>query len=602
MDVMRLIFHIGSPKTGTTALQTTLYNAHEALLDAGILYPQVSAKTKNHNELSLLFSDRPPAREFKQAGSTDPEIYVNHAKKIASQIIENVKNSKPEFVILSGEYFFFSLNDDQFKILNDNLLNLFDDVKIISYLRHPIDYVASRSIQIYKAAKSIQNPFSISYLDVLDSWSRHFKVEAVEFSKNNLKDGDVFADFAHRFLPENTPALLTGRFNESISAEGMCVLNAHRESAFPENEHVFVPEGQRLYRIIQSVEEEGQLHAKPVLSAPITRLIERKFAPQAAILSEKYGVNFDFKNMLQKAGAQPKPPYRVEDMFEIDPKRVLEIAGGVLGKLLSDKSLPLPPLPQTTAVSPNKANLGLNEGNQTEFCTFCGTQGRMKTVRKNTANDLACPTCNATLRFRNQGEAILAHFGMAQYFSLRAAVKAGAFDELNIYEAAIRGRFTELFKDHPNYTNSYFWENVEVGQEHDGVRCEDLTRLTFKDDSFDLAISTEVMEHVHDPKLAFREVHRVLKKGGLYAFTIPVRVPLRPTSVTRATIIDGKLNHIAEPYYHISGTQEPSLVFTDFGADIFDMLRDAGFKTSYHRSILTAKHTAQFGTFCAVKL
>jgi len=46
-------------------------------------------------------------------------------------------------------------------------------------------------------------------------------------------------------------------------------------------------------------------------------------------------------------------------------------------------------------------------------------------------------------------------------------------------------------------------------------------RIPFADDSFDLIISTEVMEHVSDLDHFLREAWRVLKAGGIFAWTTP---------------------------------------------------------------------------------
>lgn len=42
--------------------------------------------------------------------------------------------------------------------------------------------------------------------------------------------------------------------------------------------------------------------------------------------------------------------------------------------------------------------------------------------------------------------------------------------------------------------------------------------LPFDDDRFDLVHASSVIEHVQNPAAAFREAHRVLKKGGVYWF------------------------------------------------------------------------------------
>lgn len=45
--------------------------------------------------------------------------------------------------------------------------------------------------------------------------------------------------------------------------------------------------------------------------------------------------------------------------------------------------------------------------------------------------------------------------------------------------------------------------------------------IPFPNETFDIVISNNVIEHLQDPKLAFKEIDRVLKKGGLFIFKTP---------------------------------------------------------------------------------
>lgn len=51
--------------------------------------------------------------------------------------------------------------------------------------------------------------------------------------------------------------------------------------------------------------------------------------------------------------------------------------------------------------------------------------------------------------------------------------------------------------------------------------CASLTDLPFDADSFDLVCAFDVIEHIEEDYLAIQEVHRVLKSGGNYFFTVP---------------------------------------------------------------------------------
>lgn len=61
---------------------------------------------------------------------------------------------------------------------------------------------------------------------------------------------------------------------------------------------------------------------------------------------------------------------------------------------------------------------------------------------------------------------------------------------------------------------------LTFGEHGEDVRG-DLLSLPFPDASMDTVLVTEVLEHCTDPRLAMREVHRVLKSGGKVLVTSP---------------------------------------------------------------------------------
>jgi SAM-dependent methyltransferase len=65
----------------------------------------------------------------------------------------------------------------------------------------------------------------------------------------------------------------------------------------------------------------------------------------------------------------------------------------------------------------------------------------------------------------------------------------------------------------------------------------DAYRLPFRDDIFELAVCTEVLEHTHSPELVLRELQRVLKPGGKLLLTTPFAFPIHyaPTDYYRFT-------------------------------------------------------------------
>jgi len=194
----------------------------------------------------------------------------------------------------------------------------------------------------------------------------------------------------------------------------------------------------------------------------------------------------------------------------------------------------------------------------------------------------ACRRCQASLRYRLQASAIAATYGQPDS-TLAQLASEPSFRELAVYEPGIVGPFRAFLRDLPRYVNSYFWADVSPGQERDGVRCEDLRDMTFADDSFDLVISSDIFEHVRGPSSAFAEIYRVLRPGGHHIFTVPLRWPLPSTTESRVDYSGAEDVFLATPVYHGSPVDpKGSLVYTDFGMDLPEQLRELGFETVTH--------------------
>jgi SAM-dependent methyltransferase len=118
----------------------------------------------------------------------------------------------------------------------------------------------------------------------------------------------------------------------------------------------------------------------------------------------------------------------------------------------------------------------------------------------------------------------------------------------------------------------------EYGSQTPNLPSEDLTRLSYADSSFDLAITSDTLEHVPNIDAALREIHRVIRPGTAHVFSTPV-VWDRPTR-QRAALRDGQVVHLLAPSYHGAPQDSKSdfLVFYEFGADFPDRCRAAGFE------------------------
>lgn len=149
----------------------------------------------------------------------------------------------------------------------------------------------------------------------------------------------------------------------------------------------------------------------------------------------------------------------------------------------------------------------------------------------------------------------------------------------DVYELSARGPLKKYLEEKSStLTCSEFLDGVTPGKFLNGVQCQDVQKLTYPDNSFDICTSTEVFEHVPDDLAGFREIKRVLKPGGLFVFTVPIFPS--PVTVERARIDkNNEVEFIHPAQYHMDPIRghDRILVFRDYGKDIVQRLSQQSF-------------------------
>lgn len=83
-------------------------------------------------------------------------------------------------------------------------------------------------------------------------------------------------------------------------------------------------------------------------------------------------------------------------------------------------------------------------------------------------------------------------------------------------------KLLKKFPDRIIHGLDYEWDNVAVCKTHNlPAQRGSAYELAFEDQSFDCCLFLEVIEHLLDPEKALREIHRVLRKGGLLLVIFP---------------------------------------------------------------------------------
>ncbi|HEX4386685.1 MAG TPA: class I SAM-dependent methyltransferase, partial [Myxococcales bacterium] len=214
------------------------------------------------------------------------------------------------------------------------------------------------------------------------------------------------------------------------------------------------------------------------------------------------------------------------------------------------------------------ALIGQHVGFAVDYAYSSAVEGALRLP--NWRERLACPVTGLINRLRGSLLAIDQLLGPRSIADVR------------IYATEqVTSLFQWLRAKNPGTVGSEFLgDTVALGAERDGLRNEDVTRLTFADGSFDLVITNDVLEHVPGYEKAYAELFRVLAPGGLLVFTVPFNLGAQEHLIRARINSKGELEHLLPPEYHGDPVVQNGgvLCYQIFGWKMMDELRAAGFE------------------------
>lgn len=189
-----------------------------------------------------------------------------------------------------------------------------------------------------------------------------------------------------------------------------------------------------------------------------------------------------------------------------------------------------------------------------------------------------CPICDSDVDFVARNIWFRDHFVCTRCGSIpRERALMVAIDsyfpkwrEAVIHESspAQRGASLRISKECSQYIPSQYFPDHTPGALVGKMRCENLESLSFSDESIDLHITQDVLEHVFHPSRAFKEIARTLKPGGMHIFTVPLVNKGKPSKL-RARIENNDIFYLEPEQYHGNPVGDGrALVTVDWGFDI----------------------------------
>ncbi len=290
----KIILHIGTSKTGSSSIQATLsFASNQGKLEP-ITYFQPQSESKNF--LCCIYRPRENIpREFRIKHSCSDELdqtIKTYRREFLTFLADNTK------VIISSEAL-SNLNCKEISRLRADLDHFdFKIVQIVIYVRDPIDHYLSRLQQSLKVSHCPVSPVTYHYnlKNKIRNWHYHFpdQVKVQPFQKEMLHMHCVVRDFLHiasTFFSFDFKDPRVFNINESVSAEGMIILQQYRSQFYPESEFIQQSDLNQLVSLLQRSKNIIP-QSKPTLKPSVAHLIRNNHNEVYKWLFNKYGIVF----------------------------------------------------------------------------------------------------------------------------------------------------------------------------------------------------------------------------------------------------------------------------------------------------------------------
>jgi hypothetical protein len=347
---MRIVVHAGMSKTGSTAIQKTLSAAAAPLAAAGIVYPALT-RHPHHVYLLPAVLDPEECEKLFPSNTAHSEARLGASEQAWDRLAQAAAEARAagrHTLVVSAEQI-FGLRPASTRRLRDRLRAISDDIAVVGYVRSPAAHYLSSVQQALKFGHKIK-PLTtdLTYRAKIRTFSKVFPegIALRPFERSGLIGGDVCRDFLEAFLglpPEVADTIPTLRDNESVSAEGMALLQEFHRVALPGGRRVGNPASKDLLRRIQAEEAKGGYTRPALLPAP-RAAVEAANRADVLWLRDALGLTFaDFDyagKAAAAAAAAPEGTLSVADICAVDPDRLAHLRASVLLALLTKKKAP----------------------------------------------------------------------------------------------------------------------------------------------------------------------------------------------------------------------------------------------------------------------
>ncbi len=293
---MKIILHVGRHKTGTSAIQTSLLQSRETLLDHGILYPASEFGDIGHFFLPYLSHETAQVPDHYQTIHRMPiDEVIRRAERSWEGVVSEIHRRRPKALVLSAETFWKPNLMPASAAFMERLKALSAEIQVVAYLRSPADLYHSRYMQRMWSTAQPTAPAPFPDRPILEFWhaASGGSLALAVYDRTKLRNRDAVADFCDRYLSEwlPDPSLIPScEANITCSIPCLELLNAQTALTGGTPDHTDARRKRLLHRIA-AMEARHDLRVRSVLKPEIAEQIIRA-SSDLLWLRETHGITF----------------------------------------------------------------------------------------------------------------------------------------------------------------------------------------------------------------------------------------------------------------------------------------------------------------------
>lgn len=329
---MKIIIHIGMPKTGSTAIQKTLARNRDLLRENGILYPANPTPFTNQAKhlIFLPLLCRGDVDQWKNFPGGAQKIRETYGHEFdfydywINDLIKQIVIAQPHTLVLSEEGLFAAFGRINSKIHNNlekflsDIGSSLSEVEIVGYIRSPADYYLSMCQERIKRYASIKGFSFANYIEKLKTINKIYNSQhqIFAFDKKFFPLGDVVRHFTKTILRYELAS--NEMPNETISAAAMFILEDYWTLTLSKDSvKASHQEMKSLLTVIRLAEERIKL-PKPTLKSSVRAMLMHSMVDDMEWLKDFYEIDFTGSVANTKVNA-------IESKANFKPKSVADI-------------------------------------------------------------------------------------------------------------------------------------------------------------------------------------------------------------------------------------------------------------------------------------